>query len=152
MSNEQSGPDVDGVRREQVVVRGDGRRVRVPHWATIVRIRVVGGASLGGVPGDVVEGVMSVRAGTSLRVDPGRPGSLEESDGGDTVVARDGSLVVSAAGGRDRRGASSRPGPLWNVRVARGRAAEASGAELEFVGPDLPAPALHSEQVLGAVG
>ena len=122
-----------------MVVEGERRssRVRVPEWATIARVRLVGGCSVDGDPGDVVDGVMSVRAGTSLRLVLGEMGSKEHPDGCETVIIRDGISVACAAGAATaRRRPASRPGPLWDVRVGRAALAARGTVELEFIGPD----------------
>ena len=137
----------DGVRSTDVVVdaRRPSARVRVPEWATIARVRLAGGCSVDGDPGDVVDGVMSVRAGTSLRVLLGDSGSDLCPDGGETAIIRDGIAVVSAAGATtSRRRAASRPGPLWNVRVGRAELADGGSVELEFIGPDGRADEMRS--------
>lgn len=137
----------DGVRSAAVVVdrRRPLARVRVPEWATIARVRLVGGCSASGAPGDAVDGVMSVRAGTSLRIVLGAAGTEEHPDGGATSIVRDGIAVACAAGAAAVRArGSSRPGPLWDVRVRPAELAECGSVEFEFIGPDGRASEVHS--------
>jgi hypothetical protein len=136
-----------GVRSTAVVIAGpqSSARVRVPAWATIARVQLAGGCSVDGDPGDALDGVMSVRAGTSLRVTLGETGSEAHPDGGATVVIRDGIAVVSAAGAtRSRRRALSRPGPLWDVRMSRANPGAGGSVEVEFIGLDVEADATPS--------
>ncbi|QAY72016.1 hypothetical protein ET445_00395 [Agromyces protaetiae] len=129
----------DGVRSAVVLVepRRHCERVRVPDWATIVRLQLVGAGSFGGAAGDIVEGVMAVRGGTSLRVTLGERGDADRPDGEPTAVMRDGLAVVAAAGGADGGSrARSRPGPLWDVHRSLAERPGDGGARLEFVGPE----------------
>ncbi|ANJ27782.1 hypothetical protein [Agromyces aureus] len=130
----------DGIRSAEVVVdrRRPAARVRVPQWATIARVRLVGGSSAQGEPGAVLDGVMSVRGGTSLRIVLGEAGSTANPDGGDTVITRDGAAVACALGASSTRArrTASRPGPLWDVSIGRAELADCGSVKLEFIGLD----------------